>query len=98
MRTLTASAFRGRGMSLEEKWPEAEPAVAAPSAPARRRRVHPATWVAAAVLLPLVCWDASQARHHVQLRRQPAAPHVEPSPSPPSPFPPTRSPRLSPLT
>lgn len=39
----------------------------------RRHRVHPLTWVAAALLLPLACWDARQAEHDVQLRRGVAA-------------------------
>ena len=42
--------------------------------PAPRRRVHPLTWVAAAALLPLVCWDAWQTHQEVRVRRQ-ASPH-----------------------
>lgn len=36
----------------------------------RRHRVHPLTWVAAALLLPLAWWDVRQAAHDVQLRRE----------------------------
>ena len=36
----------------------------------RRYRVHPLTWVAAALLLPLACWDVRQAEHDVHLRRE----------------------------
>jgi hypothetical protein len=35
----------------------------------RRHRVHPLTWVAVALLLPLACWDVRQAEHDVHLRR-----------------------------
>ena len=35
----------------------------------RRRRIHPLTWVAAAALLPLVCWDAWQTQHEVRAKR-----------------------------
>ena len=35
-----------------------------------RRRMHPMTWVAAAALLPLVCWDAWQTQHEIRARRE----------------------------
>jgi hypothetical protein len=39
--------------------------------------VHPLSWVAAAVLLPLIWWDIGQTQHDVRMRReatlQPAA-------------------------
>jgi len=56
---------------------EATPAATAAAAPAERRRVHPATWIAAAALLPLVCWDARQTLHDVSLRRQASVHHIE---------------------
>src|SRR4029077_14527520 len=34
----------------------------------RRQRVHPLTWVAVALLLPLACWDLRQAEYVVHLR------------------------------
>jgi hypothetical protein len=34
----------------------------------RRQRVHPLTWVAVALLLPLACWDLRQAEYDVHLR------------------------------
>ena len=59
------------------KCPETAPAAAGPSAPVQRRRVHPATWIAAVALLPLACWDARLARHDVTLRHQAAVQHIE---------------------
>ena|ERR1700739_312115 len=50
-----------------ETWPSAA------RSSVRRHRVHPLTWVAAALLLPLACWDLRQAGHDVQLRRQASA-------------------------
>jgi hypothetical protein len=42
----------------------------------RRHRVHPLTWVAAALLLPLACWDVRQAEHDVHLRRAVSVQHL----------------------
>jgi hypothetical protein len=53
-------------------------AVTSGSAP--RRRVHPATWAVAVVLLPLALWDARQAQRDVSLRRQASVQHLEPLP------------------
>lgn len=64
-------------MSLDVNCPEDALASAPRSAPARGRRVHPLTWVAAAVLLPLVCWDISQARYDVRSRRQASVQHTK---------------------
>lgn len=36
----------------------------------RSTEVHPLTWLGAALLLPLACWDVRQAEHDVQLRRE----------------------------
>ena len=33
-----------------------------------RIKIHPLTWLAAALLLPLACWDVRQAEHDVHLR------------------------------
>jgi hypothetical protein len=58
-------------MSLVEKYPDYGTALSEP-APVRalRRRVHPATWVAAAVLVPVLCWDAWQTQQEARHRHQ----------------------------
>ena len=69
---------------MSRKRSNSVPTALATSAPAARRRVHPVTWAAAAVLLPLACWDALQAQHDVTLRRQAAVQHIERLPPLPS--------------
>ena len=58
-------------MTFDAKFEQGSDAPAeAVAEPAKRRRVHPLTWAASAVLVPLVCWDAWQAKHDVAVRRQ----------------------------
>ena len=40
----------------------------APRAAAKRYRVHPLTWVAAAGLIPILCWDAWQSLQEAKQR------------------------------
>ena len=53
-------------MSGQERTDETRQIAARPSV--RRHRVHPLTWVAVGLLLPLACWDLRQAEYDVHLR------------------------------
>ena len=60
---------------------EAAHAARAQPTPRQRRERHAVTWVAVAVIIPLLCWDAWQTRHEIQQRRQASMQHANPSPA-----------------